>query len=566
MPTRPNALGRRHAAATGHPAATLAALDMLDGGGNAVDAACAAALVLAVVHPDLVTFFGVAAIMVRPAQTGRVATIAGLGGWPRAATLERFLSDYGGTIPEGLPRSVVPGAPGGWIAALRDFGTVGFAEVAQAAIGLARNGSPVTDHVAHSFAQYADKIATMPTSAALYFRDGRVPKLGDLLFLEQLAATLQYLADIDCAHRRDGRAAGLAAVEEAIYRGDIAEVIVRYHAENGGLLTREDMAGFVAERSTAFGVRLGSAVLAVCGPWCQGPSLAQLARLHDDQAGLTDPDSEPFIHRFAELTKLAMADRTAYFGDPLAVEVPTGALLDSDYAALRRALVGEDAIVGLPPPGDPLGMRALAPPIPFAMPSGEMPARANTSGIAVADAAGTVCAATVSDVAVDTPVISGLGCPVSSRGSQGWLDRRSPGVIGPGRRPWLTACPAIMTLDDGRILAIASAGGDVQPQAMLLTVLRMMRGDDPQSAIDAPRVESRSFPDSFWPHGFVPGRLRIESAFASARGRLEARGHRVEVVPDRDARLGAVVLAGTAPGGSRFAAADSRRDAAALAR
>jgi gamma-glutamyltranspeptidase/glutathione hydrolase len=195
-----------------------------------------------------------------------------------------------------------------------------------------------------------------------------------------------------------------------------------------------------------------------------------------------------------------------------------------------------------------------------------MPARANTSGIAVADAAGTVCAATVSDVAVDTPVIPGLGCPVSSRGSQGWLDRRSPGVIGPGRRPWLTACPAIMTLDDGRILAIASAGGDVQPQAMLLTVLRMMRGDDPQSAIDAPRVESRSFPDSFWPHGFVPGRLRIESAFASARGRLEARGHRIEVVPDRDARLGAVVLAGTAPGGSRFAAADSRRDAAALAR
>jgi gamma-glutamyltranspeptidase/glutathione hydrolase len=552
--------------ATGHPAATIAALDMLDGGGNAVDAACAASLVLAVAHPDLVTFFGVAAIMVRPVATGRVATIAGLGGWPRAATLDRFVSDYGGTIPEGLPRTVVPGAPGGWIAALRDFGTVGFAEVAEAAIGLARNGSSVTDHVAHSFAQYAGKIAAMPTSAALYFRDGRVPRLGDVLVLEELAATLQYLADVDRAQRGNGRSAGLAAVEEAIYRGDIAEVIVRYHTENGGLLARTDMAGFLPETGAGFGARLGSAAIAVCGPWCQGPSLAQLACLHDDPAGLSDPDSEPFIHRFAELTKLAMADRTAYFGDPLAVDVPTEALLDKGYAALRRALVGRDATIGLPPPGDPRGMRALAPPIPFAVPSGEMPARANTSGIAVADAAGTVCAATVSDVAVDTPVIPGLGCPVSSRGSQGWLDPRSPGVIGPGRRPWLTACPAIVVLDDGRVLAIASAGGDVQPQAMLQTILRMMRGDDPQTAIDAPRAESRSFPDSFWPHGFVPGLLRIENALASARGALEARGHRVEVVPDRDARLGAVVLAGTTPGGGRFAAADSRRDAVALAR
>jgi len=544
----------------------MAALDMLDGGGNAIDAACAASLALAVAHPDLVTFFGVAAIMVRPATTGRTSTIAGLGAWPRAAMVERFISQYGGTIPDGLPRTVVPGAPGGWIVALRDFGTVGFDEVAKAAIALARDGSPVVDHVAHSFAQYADQISAMPTSASLYFRNGRAPRLGDVLFLEELAATLQYLADVDRAARRNGRAAGLAAVEEAIYRGDIADVIVRYHADHGGLLAREDLADFAADTGDAFGARWCSSDIAVCGPWCQGPSLAALARLHDDGFGVADPDGELFIHRFAELTKLVMADRTAYFGDPRAVDVPIEGLLDPGYAALRRGLVGETAVVGLPPPGDPRLLRALAPPIPFAVPSGEMPSRANTAGIAVVDAAGTVCSATVSDVAVDTPVIPGLGCPVSSRGSQGWLDPRSPGVIGPGRRPWLTACPAIVTFDDGRVFAIASAGGDVQPQAMLQTILRMMRGDDPQSAIDAPRVESRSFPDSFWPHGFVPGLLRLESGLEPARSRLEGRGHQVEVVPDRDARLGAVVVAGTEPDGRRFAAADARRDAVALAR
>ena len=195
-----------------------------------------------------------------------------------------------------------------------------------------------------------------------------------------------------------------------------------------------------------------------------------------------------------------------------------------------------------------------------------MPSPANTAGIAVVDAAGNVCAATVSDVAVDTPVIPGLGCPVSSRGSQGWLDPRHPGVVSPGHRPWFTACPAIVTLPERRHFAIASAGGDVQPQAIFQTLLRLMRGADPQSAIDAPRAESRSFPDSFWPHAFEPGLLRLEEELASFAPPLETRGHHVEIVPSRDARLGAVVLAGADPRGIRFAAADSRRDAVAMAR
>ena len=101
---------------------------------------------------------------------------------------------------------------------------------------------------------------------------------------------------------------------------------------------------------------------------------------------------------------------------------------------------------------------------------------------------------------------------------------------------------------------------------MFQTLLRMMRGADAQKAIDAPRAESRSFPDSFWPHAFEPGRLRLEASLAPLEARLTARGHRVEIVPDHDARLGAVVLAGSNPQAIRFAAADSRRDSTAIAR
>jgi gamma-glutamyltranspeptidase/glutathione hydrolase len=566
MRTRPNAYGLKVAASTGHPAATMAAIEILDAGGNAFDAAAAASLAMAVAHPDLVTFFGVAAIMVRPAKTGEVTTLAGVGGWPAAASIAYFNDAHGGIIPEGLPRTVVPGAPDAWLSTLGCFGTLGFAEAAAPAIRLAKAGCPITDHVAESFAHYAASIARMPSSAATYFKNGGPPSAGQVLVLEDLAGTLTFLSDVDIAARRCGRHAGLNAVKEAIYRGDIAALITSYHCDHGGLLTRDDMAAFTAAIEPAVSVKFFNADLAACGAWCQGPVLAQLALLNSLQPGPpSDPDSEAFLHVFAETVKLAMADRTAYIGDPAKVDVPLQAMLNSDYLAGRYRLIGERALADMPP-GAPRDGAAIGLTPPWIMPSGEAPAHPNTAGITVVDSDGNLCAATVSDVAVDTPVIPRLGCPVSSRGSQGWLHPDHPARVAPGHRPWLTACPAILQFRDRSIWGMASAGGDVQPQAMLQTLLRMVRGADAQAAIDAPRFESRSFPDAFWPHSYKPGLLRIESEFERMKPHLEGRGHRTQLVPSRDARLGAVVLSGVSAEGVRMAAADGRRDAIALAR
>ena len=495
----------------------------------------------------------------------------GLGGWPQAATLEHFLSAYGGTIPDGLPRTVVPGAPGAWLAGLDRFGTLGFAEIAEPAIRLAKEGCPVTKYVASSFAQYADAIARMPSSAATYFRNNAPPRLDDVLVLEELAGTLTFLADADRAARPGGRSLALRAVHDAIYKGDIGSVIAAYHRDNGGLLTRADLATYNAEFAPAIVVPFLQSEIAVCGPWCQSPVLAQLAMLNSaqfdrDAARNVDPEGERFVHFFIETVKLAMADRTAYIGDPRRVDVPMDAMLHPKYIKARCAMIDECAMSDMPPPGDPRAFSSTGDRTNGLDTSGDAPASANTAGIAVVDREGNLCSATVSDVAVDTPVIPGLGSAVSSRGSQGWLDPLHPGVVEPGRRPWLTAAPTIVHLSDGAKYAIASAGGDVQPQAMLQTLIRILCGTRPQAAVDAARAESRSFPDAFWPHTYQPNLMRLESGLAHAQIELEQRGHLVQVVPDRDPRLGAVVFAGIDARGIRMAAADVRRDAIAAAR
>ena len=141
--SRPEALGTHHAVAAGQPLAALAALRILEAGGNAVDAGVAGGLCLGVVHSDMVNVAGVAPIMIYDASRREVATISGVGPWPRRASVDFFRRECGGEIPSDIRRTVVPAAPDAWITALERYGTLGFAEVAAPAIELARDGFPV---------------------------------------------------------------------------------------------------------------------------------------------------------------------------------------------------------------------------------------------------------------------------------------------------------------------------------------------------------------------------------------------------------------------------------------
>ena len=202
---RPDALGTQHAVAAGHPLAALAAHRILEAGGNAVDAGVAAGICLGVVHSDIVNFAGVAPLMVYEAGRREVTTISGLGVWPRAATLEYFRDRCQGDMPDGLLRTVVPAAPDAWITALERCGTLGFAEVAQPAIELARDGFPLGRFVAGIIQANADAYRRWPTSAPIYLPGGRPPRAGERFVQADLGRTLTHLADEDRAARRAGR-------------------------------------------------------------------------------------------------------------------------------------------------------------------------------------------------------------------------------------------------------------------------------------------------------------------------------------------------------------------------
>ncbi|MFC7689300.1 gamma-glutamyltransferase [Paeniroseomonas aquatica] len=192
--TRPTLYGTRHAVSAGHYLAAAAGFSVLEAGGNAVDAGCAAGIALGVLLPDLVNVAGVAPILIRMAD-GTVETIAGLGPWPASIPADLFMREHGGKIPNGVLRTVVPAAPDAWITALERHGTMGFHDVARHAIRHARDGYAVYPLLAENIRTHEADYARWPGNAAIFLPGGRRPEVGEKFIQSDLARTLQYMAD-----------------------------------------------------------------------------------------------------------------------------------------------------------------------------------------------------------------------------------------------------------------------------------------------------------------------------------------------------------------------------------
>jgi len=565
---RPTLLGTRHMISAGHWLAAQAGFQMLEAGGNAVDAGVAAGIALGVVQSDLVGVAGVAPIMVRLGESGRVHTLAGLGHWPRSLPADLFQTRHGGRIPHGVLRTVVPAAPDAWIGALERWGTMSFAEVAAPAIRLAGDGFPMYPLMAELVGQQAQNYARWASSAAVYLPGARAPAVGEVFRQADMAASLAFMAAEEKAAAGRGRAAGLAAARAAFYRGDLARSIVDFHRAEGGYLSEADMADFRSPEEPPVAVRFGEWTVYVCGPWCQGPVLAQMLRLLDD-GGLAalGHNRGPYVHRVAEAMKLAFADRHRHYGDPRFVDVPLERLLSDAYTRERRHMLREDvAWPEMPPAGDPASGRPLAPDAATAS-AGTPPLAKDTSYVAVVDRWGNAFSATPSDTSYDTPVVPGTGLAISSRGAQSWADPGLASGVAPGKRPRLTPNPAIAVRDDGAVMPFGTPGGDVQCQAMLQVFLNLaLFGMEPQAAVEAPRFATYSFPDSFEPHNYYPGRLAVEPPLhEQVAASLSVLGHGVEAWPAFTRKAGAVCLVLAEPKRGRLqGAADPRRTCYAL--
>lgn len=555
---RPVIYGREYVISSGHSLASFAGAEILRAGGNAIDAGVAAGMALSVLESELVGFAGVAPIILYVAEIDRVVTISGLGAWPVATDQTLFETKYGGKIPEGILRTVVPSAPDAWITALQQFGTMSFAEVSSFAIEFAKKGFHMYPLMSELIEKNHSNYNRYPGNKEIYLPDGKAPAVGSLFVQRDLGDTIAYMAEEEVvAAKRGTRDAGLRAARNAFYKGDIAATIVKYHRDEGGFLSARDLADFSVDVEDPLSIIFNEADVYSCGAWCQGPMLLQaLNILKGFDLSALGHNSPEYLHVVAEAIKLAAADRERYLGDPKFTDVPVELLLSDAFAETRRSKIDlKRATPDLPEAGSisDLLTRGFNGPDPDAT--------MDTSYVCVVDKEGSAFSATPSDASNKSPVIPGLGMVISPRGQQSWVDPNHPSSIVPGKRPRLTPNPALCITRD-RIIPFGSPGGDVQTQAMLQALINhLVFGFDVQESVELPRIASYSFPSSFEPHQNEPGVLRAEGRLPDETVEaLRSLGHKVEVWPDFCWLAGSVSMINADKGsGTRRGAADPRR-------
>ena len=535
---RPTIMGTNGMVSTGHYLSTLAGVQVLQQGGNAVDAGVAACLAGCVVQSEMVSFGGMASIQIYRADLDQSFCIAGVGHWPERASLEYFRDQCDGHVPRDARNAVVPAAPDAYLTALERFGTWSFGRAAQRATELAVDGFPMYPFRHYRERDYAHMIEAFPSTRAAIWPTGRPTAVGELLRQTDHGWTLETMADAESARSSgatpEARIRGLQAARDAFYQGEIAERIDRFYAEGGAFLRKSDLKGYrVAVDPPVVGEWRGYEVRTVPF-WSKGPLLILLLNMLEevDLAALGH-NSPEYIHLVTEALKLAYADRHAHFGDPLMTDVPEEGLLSKRYAQARRGLIDPNrAFPEMPPAGDPWtgqATRRADPVLSGASPAGA-PAEIDTSHLSVMDRWGNVFGATFSDSFIYGPITPGTGLTISTRGTQSFVDPRHPNRVEPGRRPVVTGNPAMVFKDGRPVLALGSPGSDVQIQATTQVLLNILAfGMELQEAIEAPRFATYSHPESFEPHTYQPGVLKIEARVPSeTMARLEALGHRVE--------------------------------------
>jgi gamma-glutamyltranspeptidase/glutathione hydrolase len=543
--TRPELRGTFGMVASTHWLASAAGMSVLERGGNAFDAAVATGFMLQVVEPHLNGPGGEVPAVFWSAELGTPLALCGQGVAPAAATIERFRDLGYELIPgTGVLAACVPGAFGGWLLLLRELGTWRLEDVLAFAIGYAEHGYPVHPRLTSTIELNEPLLSGWKGSAALYLP---APRPGRLFRNPALAATYRRLVD---ESRGGSREEEIERARRAFYEGFVAEEIDRFSAAAGGLLTGDDLARWEAtlEPVVTFDYR----GLTVCKtrPWAAGAvGLQQLALLRGfDLAELSEGE---VVHVVTECAKLAFADRDALYGD---ADVRLDILLSEEYSDERRSLVGEDASEDYHPG---FGWLPRIHDAVSTLGSGE-PGR-GTVHIDVADRLGNLISATPSGGWLQSsPMIRSLGWPLGTRAQMFWLEEGLPSSLRPGARPRTTLSPGLALRQGEPYLAWGTPGGDQQEQWALHTFVRHVDlGLDLQAAIDAPEFHTDHLISSFYPRGFVPRSLALESRFGSRTvADLQRRGHDVTLWPPWS--LGRVTAVAREPDGLLKAAANPR--------
>jgi gamma-glutamyltranspeptidase/glutathione hydrolase len=560
--TRPVVSGMQGVVAAGHPLVSMAGMRMLVGGGNAFDAAAAAGFAAAVVEPTAsYTLCGECVAMVYDARRRESVALSGQGTAPAAATIEAFRRRGLDRIPTGPGRDAhlsftVPGAVDAYLTLLETYGTKPLREVLAPAVHYAERGFPMYEYMQRMLAipdTRAQFALYPPGGDAVFYPNGRAPRVGERFVQPALAATLRRLVEADAS---GDRLAGIAAARERFYRGDVAALIGAFSEQWGGLLRASDLAGYRARFEPPLSTTFAGREILGQGAWTQGPILMQaLGMLATLDLRALGHNSARYIHVVAEALKLAFADRERYYGD--VATVPLAELLAPAYLAARAALIRPDrAMPAAPSPGAPR----------VATPSATPAAVDGTTHIAAIDAQGNMIALTPSGGVFRKSAFSPeLGCTLSTRSEMFVLEDGHPNALAPGKRPRTTLVSYLICENGAPVMTVGCPGGDDQAQANLQIMLNLLVFDmNPQQAVEAPRFSTQTLVNSFYPRVYKPGQLNVEPAIPErTRAELTALGHTVTEIGA--CGIGAVVTRRDPAGGVLAAGADPRRPTYALA-
>jgi gamma-glutamyltranspeptidase / glutathione hydrolase len=509
--------GTRGVASSAHPYATQAALQVLERGGSAVDAAIAAGAVLTVVMPWAGQLGGDCFFLVSDPD-GTVSAVNGSGAAPHAATLEKYREC--GEIPtSGWWASTVPGMVHGWETAHNRWGRTDWSQLFDAAAHYASNGAVMTGSLQARITGNAEQWSTFPETAGIFLLGGSPPAIGSVFKQPDLGRTIQAIAE------------GGAS---AFYSGEIARKIVESSRADGGLFSEDDLGSHTTPAPPPISISYQGTTVYEQPPVTQGIVLLMaLGTL--DEAGYSHhaAGSADSVHLQVEATKFGFLDRLAHLGDPDHVSVPVDDML-SGRANRHRA-----AAIDLRQRSDQFG---------------QLPAHADTTSLVVADGEGRVVTYIHSLYTGSGVVVPGTGIMMNSRLLGFSLDPDSPNALAPGKRPVHTL-NAVMIQKGSDVYGICTPGANLQVQHNLQVLTNLLDHDmEMQAAVDAPR----------WSMGdqleIGDPALQIEDRFGEeVLADLESRGHTVKRAPGWAVGGGIQVVRADRNQGTLWAARDPRR-------
>ncbi len=513
-----------------------AGIRMLDKGGNAVDAGVATTLTAAVVEQSRFGLGGEGPFIIKLKGKAPVV-VSGIGTAPALATVPFFEkrkpeawetdqeeTDALAPIPaHGITSAPLPGVVDGMLLALKDFGTLRFADIAEPAIEHAE-GFPLGFEFTYMLQAEWRVMRNWPSSKAFFYPRNLPPVGGEIYRMPELAATLRAMVAAE-TNVKGTREQKIQAVRDYFYRGEIARKIDAFSKSHGGLIRYSDLASFKADLDHPRVYRYKGYEILKPGFWTQGPVMLEtLAILENYDLPAMGHNSAQYIHTLTEAFKLAFADRDGHYGDPKFSKIPEDVLLSAAYGKERAAMIDPDRASMEHRPGNP-GKAAVLPV------SRGKSFDMDTTCVNVVDKWGNAFTATPSGAWLPSVIVEGTGIPLSNRLQSFVMSPGHANLIEAGKRPRVTLSPTMVLKDGELVMVLSTPGGDNQDQSLLQVLLNVIEfGMDAQHAVEAPRFQSKHYFASFAGNEFERGRLLLENRIRGAAvERLRQMGHRVQI-------------------------------------